>query len=570
MLIIEDIEYRNFLSSGNSPIKINFLKDQLTLICGGNGKGKTMTLDALCFVLFDKAFRNINKPQLVNSINQKNCEVIVNIETGGIKYKIIRGIKPNKFEIWQSGSLINQDPSVKDYQKVLEQQILKMNYRSFTQIVVMGSSSYVPFMKLPTPKRREFIEDLLDIKIFSIMSSLLKDKIKKDKDEIKDLDKDIGNLKEKIELLNSFVKQKTSDQNAIIDRLKYDISEISRKSIKLSNRVKRVQNNVTLLETQREPYDVMDQISDVRMHIAAESRLIEKNQTEKLFYDGSNQCPKCSQEIDPDFKFEIIEELDANTLSIQDKITGYTTDLARLNGLYDEYVRLSAIIKYRQTIVTSMNRTLINNRELVVKKQKEIEDNQVDTSSLSDDRAKIKTYAMDVIEKTERKKELIEQNHYHVACSVLLHDTGLKSKIIKQFIPVINKFVNDYLDRLDFFVSFNLDENFNEVVKSRHRDTFTYDSFSEGQKMRINLALIFAWREVAKLKNSVNTNLVFFDELFDGSLEASAIDLAFEMLGEMKGSNIFVISHRDNIAEKFDNVIHVDMKNNFSYIIEES
>lgn len=558
---------RNFLSVGNSPITIGLTLHQLTLISGGNGAGKSTIMDAICFALYGKAYRNINKPQLVNSINKKQCEVIVEFDIGKKEYKVRRGISPNVFEIFENGILINQDPNIRDYQKVLEQQILKMNYRAFTQIVIMGSGSYVPFMKLAASQRREFIEDLLDIRVFSVMNSLLKVKIKTAKEQQKDCENEIALCREKIALQEAFIKKQVSEKDSIISSIEEEIEQITRDITKCNIVIAKTQEEIDELTLRLDKFDdVSVELADARVSHKTISRKISELREQSEFYDINDECPTCKQDIEDGHKNAIIQVNSSSIAKWQDELLELTAQISKLTAQLTEVDRINGLLRPLNEAISVQNRNISVSNSLTKSKNAQISTMQSNSSSLDEEKAKLRIFAKQLLAADKRKKEIMEQQQYYSASSALLQDSGIKSKIIRQYIPTINKIVNKYLDSLDFFVSFHLNENFEEVVKSRHRDTFTYESFSEGQKLRIDLSLTFAWRDIARMKNSVNTNLVFLDEIFDASLEASAVELAMGLLSNMKDSNIFVISHRDGIADKFNHLISVSLKNNFTFI----
>ena len=570
MLIFKKITASNFLSCGSKPLSIEFDSAKSTLIYGKSGNGKSLWGDALCFVLYNKPYRNINKPQLVNSINQKQCVVELEFTCNSNSYKVIRGIKPAIFEIYENGALLNQDPNIKDYQKVLEQQILKMNYRAFTQTVLIGSGSYIQFMELSAVQRREFIEDLLDIRIFSIMNSLLKDIIKSQKENVKLLDLDIKSVKEKILMQESFISKQEKEREISGTKLKEEKDKILDSSSKIVKRIERISGKVDSLLSKVSNMDSLSEtLSELKLTTKTLNRNSEHLLSEKKFYDDTENCPKCKQSITKDHKDSIFLDIDEKIAEISSNLV---REAEKIKSLESEYLKLDIIsknIRLKQTIISSMNRTLSTNRKLINSIDSKLLESMTDSVSITEEKEKLKELASYGKEKISEKLKLQEELQYSQAANILLQDSGIKAKIIKQYIPVINKLVNGYLDNLDFFVSFNLDENFNEVVKSRHRDTFTYNSFSEGQRRRIDIALLLTWREVAKLKNSVNCNLLFLDEVLDGNFDTSTLDVVLDMIGELKDTNTVVISHRENIIEKFDRSILVNMKNNFTELILE-
>lgn len=567
MIKFTKITYSNFMAVGTSPITIDLDRHHTTLITAVNGSGKSTMLDAVSFALYGRAYRNINKNQLVNSINQKKCEVTIEFEIGKKKYKVFRGIKPNKFEIYENDKMVNQDPNVRDYQKILETQILKMNYRAFTQVVVMGSSSYIPFMKLKPHERRDFIEDLLDIRIFSVMNKLLFQKMKDGKERLKDVETEIKSTKEKIELQESFInsrkKERSDASEKIIHAVQQAKTDISREEDSISD----LEAQIARLEAKLKDYsDVTEQVSELNLEKKRVSRSIQEHDKNKAFYHNTENCPTCRQGIGDDHKAHIILEIDGILDGFYRELDEISAKTKDLQVKVDEMDGINEQITELNSRVSKINQTIHGLNLLVRKYNKELQDLEDDTSSIDADKEKLKDLAKTVVTLVSQRKKMVEDAHYQTIAYNMLMDNGIKAKVIKQYIPVINKLVNKYLNALDFFVSFNLDENFNEVVKSRYRDEFSYDSFSEGEKQRISLALTFAWRDVARMKNSVNCNLVVFDELFDSSLDQTGMDLCIGLLHGLKDTNTFVISHKEGIADKFSSSIKITKKNNFTII----
>jgi len=553
------------LSSGNTPIVIKLNSSHLTLISGKNGSGKSTIVEAIVFGLFGKPYRNINKNQLVNSINQKQCVIDLEFESGKKKYRIVRGIKPHVFEIYENGKLLNQNPNIRDHQKVLETQIIKMSYKTFTQVVMMGSGNYIPFMELQPYQRREFIEDLLDIKIFSAMNTIVKDNIKSLKDEIKDIDTEIKSLKERAIMQKNFIEKqvKEKSQNAQVIRDNINSCLDTNKGIQ-TEISKLLLESETLAESNR-----FDELHEVLGEFRLNQKKIQSSISDlvnsKQLYESIDFCPTCRQTISDQDAKRITNEIDLDIQKCKDELD--VVD-AKLMEIHQSLVDVDAISKQIESInssIAELNEKLNINNAMILRDQVALE-GMTDTTSIDEEKSKLKDYAKRIVKTDSQKKKSVESLHLNTIAANLLQDSGIKAKIIKQYIPVINKLVNKYLTKLDFFVSFNLDENFNESVKSRHRDEFTWGSFSEGQKMRINLALIFTWREIARMKNSINTNIVFFDELLDSSLDGSGMDLALGLLDDMKDSNVFVISHREGSFDKFPSVIQMTSKNNFTMI----
>ena len=569
MIHFKTIRWRNFLSTGNQFTEVELDKHPTTLVIGENGAGKSTILDAICFGLLGKAFRNINKPQLVNSINQKNCVVEIEFRIGRKEYKVIRGMKPGVFEIYQDGNIINQDAAVKDYQKYFEDKILKLNFKSFTQIVILGSASFTPFMQLAQGIRREVIEDILDIQIFSVMNSLLKTRINDMKDKIREIDTQIELGKQKVKLQQDYIKQLEDDQKkrnddiqAKIDKSKEDIKSLEEESRLLTEQYDLLSNSVK----------DDDEISTKRAEMASlykslQAR-IKKVESDILFYEEHDSCPTCAQDISTELKTTTIGKHTHKKEEISNAVDSL------YNKMQDLEVRANEIIETKQTIVSLQNKITGNNANVIAQQnyikaiQTEAERTIDSENSLDSAKGALKVLAKEVVLTAESKSKLKEDSYYLDACSSLLKDTGIKTRIIKQYLPVINKLVNKYLTAMDFFVSFELDEAFNETIKSRHRDDFSYASFSEGEKQRIDLALLFTWRTIAKMKNSAATNLLLLDEVFDSSLDSNGTEFVMTLLNTIGDDvNVFVISHKgDQLLDKFKNQIKFEKHQNFSRI----
>ena len=565
MILFRKVRYKNFMSAGNIPLEVDLDKHDLTLISGKNGKGKSTISEAITFGLYGKAYRNITKPQLVNSINQKQCVVEIEFDIGKKKYLIKRGIKPSIFEIRCDGILVNQDPNVKDYQKVLEQQILKMNYRAFTQVVMMGSGTYVPFMRLKPNERREFIEDLLDIRIFSTMGMLHKEKIKQMREEVSLVDAEIKLAREKFTLQEGFIKRQAADRDNIIAGLCKEIDSLQLETDQHQKDITYQSDMIAELQVKAEKYDGLDEaLSEVKLNAKNIRNIISSFSDEREFYSTIDECPQCKQSVGSDHRTHIVNSVESKIKQQEESLGQIEKELSNLTGEYKKWEDLLTEINSHNTEISRLNKLVSVNVALIATKRQQIENINSNKTNTEEETKKLKDMARAIVAYTKQKQSLQEIGHYQTAISSLLQDSGIKAKIIKQYIPLINKLVNKYLDSLDLFISFNLDEQFNEVVKSRYRDTFTYESFSEGQKMRISLAILFAWRDVAKSKNSVNCNLLFFDETLDSSVDNEGSDMFIDLLRMQKGTNVFVISHKDTMYDKFDHVIRVDMVNNFS------
>jgi DNA repair exonuclease SbcCD ATPase subunit len=569
MITFRSIAWQNFLSTGNSPNKVLLNKSPTTLIIGKNGEGKSTILDALCFSLFGKPFRNINKGQLVNSINGKNCVVEIELSVGSKDYKIIRGIKPNVFEIWAGDELLNQDAASRDYQKILEQQIIKLNYKTFTQVVILGSASFVPFMQLPPAQRREVIEDILDIRIFSIMNQILKEKAQETKDELSKVETEIKSAKDKVESQQTLIQ---TISNAKAESIKAVQTKIDANNTQISTTQSEIDNIVAEITTLKERITGKEKLSeDIEKAKQLKTKLDEKVETcehNAEFFTEHDVCPSCSQDIPEDHKQKIIHDLhnkmQENNKKISDlesALTTLTTKLEDINKIIDEITTKNIDLSTKNSTVTLLNKQI---KDL----ETEIETNKADTTNLDEEKAKLKQLAKDALDKINEKNSLQETRNLEEVASILLKDTGIKTAIIREYLPVMNKLINKYLNAMDAYIHFELDEAFNEIVKSRYRDDFTYASFSEGEKMRIDLAILFTWRQIAKMKNSVNTNLLLLDEIFDSSLDTAGTDYFLNLMNSFgDNSNIFVISHKgDQLFDKFRSVIKFEKRNDFSII----
>lgn len=572
MIIFKSVSWKNFLSTGNSPNKVELDGHSTTLIVGKNGEGKSTILDALTFSLFNKPFRDINKNQLVNSINQKNCVVEIEFNIGPIHYRVVRGIKPNIFEIYQNGTIINQDAAVKDYQKVLEQQILKLNYKTFTQVVILGSASFVPFMQLPVWQRREVIEDILDIKVFSTMNTILKEKIAENKEELSAVDTEIRIITEQAKAQKSLIDslQHSKDQNVKVlrDKIETNITEINDKT----QLVDLLNKDVETLNTQLyEKAEVDKNIDMCKSNMNKLSQKLTQVDEHIEFFTSNETCPSCEQGIQHDHKDKIIQKISSDKKQITDN----------MDMLNSAYTKLSKDLQEKQDVLNQIQdknisiSTEINAMNMLIKSNNALEKEIGELSVQGDidvEKDKIKLLANDALQKNEVKIDLMKEKQLQEIAGVLLKDTGIKTTIIREYLPAMNKLINMYLSAMDFFVKFELDESFNEKIKSRFRDEFTYASFSEGEKMRIDLAILFTWRQIAKMKNSVNTNLLLLDEIFDSSLDVAGTDYFLSVMDTLgENTNVFVISHKgDVLLDKFKNNIRFEKTNDFSSLVTNS
>lgn len=565
MITFNKIRFKNFISVGNNWIEIDLSNTARTLIVGHNGAGKSTVLDAICFALFNKAFRNINKPELVNSIIQKDMMVEVEFTTNKKEYKIRRGIKPNIFEVFVDDVLLNQPGDSRDYQEYLEKIILRMNFKSFTQIVILGSANFTPFMQLPLASRRAIIEDLLDIQVFSVMSSLLKEKASRNKENLSLVENQIEITTAKINLQNKHIEELKKNNDGLV-------KDVNNKILELTETIHRLdtENNILLSENE---IVLKDNSSKLRKKILevvklkTKAEVKEKNiAKETKFYSDNDVCPTCSQDIDHKFKEKIVKK----NKEASEKVENLLSELEKTHKvLLDE---LSIITEQELEIAKKQN-TISSNQRMIKNHQKFIDELKSDIVKLSKKKEQIKkddTLDLEFSSLTDSKTALFEEREYLSTSAVLLKDGGIKTKIIKQYIPVMNKLINHYLSQMEFFVKFEFDENFNEVIKDRTVDERSYSSFSQGEKTRIDLALLFTWRSISKIRNSTSTNIILFDEILDGPLDNSGIDDYIKILEQMtKENNIFIISHKvDQLIEKFPKVIKFEKVKGFSRVKE--
>ena len=567
MVIFTKVRWKNFLSTGNTFTEIQLDQNPSTLVVGENGAGKSTILDALCFALFNKPFRQISKSQLLNSINQREAIVEVEFNTQNKEIKIVRGIKPNVFEIYVDGVMINQNANAKDYQKHLEQQILKFNYRSFTQVVILGSSTFVPFMQLRSQARREVVEDILDIKIFSLMNLVLKTKVREVNTNLTDTKYSHDLTQNKIELQEKYIEDSKNNRDNLLTEKTNLISANEEEIFENKKTETELQKSTnTFLEAMKGEYVVItkiDKLKDVQFSLKDKHN---RESTLITFFQENNECPTCEQHIDETFKSEKIKQNQTSVEKLEEGLNKMSDEMKKVEDKLKEYKKLSKAIqknevemqKYRSTItqLEKFNSTL----ETEIKQLLENEIGKEDIKKL--DKLREKLYSLD-----STSKKYKEELFYFDVARNLLQDTGIKTKIVKQYLPIMNKLVNTYLSSMDFFCNFNLDENFNETIKSRYRDDFSYANFSEGEKMRIDLALLFTWRAIAKMKNSTNTNLLILDEIFDSSLDASGTDDFLKILNTFDKENVFVISHKqDMLFDKFRHTIKFEKSKNFSKV----
>ena len=569
MIHFNYVRLNNFLSTGNNFTEIQLDRSSTTLIIGENGAGKSTILDALCFGLFGKPFRNINKPQLLNSVNASNCLVEVEFKVGGKDVKVVRGIKPNVFEIYINGKMYNQDANARDYQKYLEQQILKLNYRSFTQVVILGSSTFIPFMQLKARHRREVVEEILDIQIFSLMNMILKQKLKTIEADHRELEYKESLTSEKLTLKKRYIQDIQDNRRKLIEEKTVLISgneeEIFKKKRKIADLQDDIEGMHEKISNATKVVEQFDKLNDLN------SQLKTKHRSHKRlikFFEENEDCPTCQQHIDEDYKDTMLSKENKK----YDKLTVGIKELAD---------KLEAT-KVKINIINEVNKNIQSNNVEIAKENssigelekfnttldtevKQLQDGRVDKK----DHEEVVSLQEEFDTVSKEKNKLREEKVYSDAVRTMLTDQGIKTKIIKQYLPIMNKLINTYLTSMEFYVNFTLDENFDETIKSRYRDDFTYASFSEGEKMRIDLALLFTWRAVAKMKNSANTNLLILDEIFDSSLDGTGTDEFLKILNTLSDENIFVISHKqDALADKFRSTIRFEKVKNFSHITE--
>jgi len=569
MILFEKISWKNFLSTGNQPIEVDFQKNTTTLIVGTNGAGKSTILDALTFSLFGKPFRKINKPQLVNSVNEKDCRVEVQFSIGNTNWKVVRGIKPTVFEIYRNDSLLDQSSAALDQQKWLEQTVLKMNYKSFTQIVILGSSTFVPFMQLPAAHRREVIEDLLDIKIFSSMNAIIKEKIRQTRDEIRTLELKKETFKDKVEMQQNFIEELESRGNANINANKEKIAKLDTEvgvyMKKNSSLEEPLQQHIREQEKIVGFADKLRKLGNLKGKISQKVSTITQ---EHKFFTENTVCPTCTQTIEDEFRLNRIREAQDKAKELQ---SGYK-ELEE--AIKEEELRELQFINLSKEI-TNLTNEISKNNIRISGNQKQIRDLEAEIQRIADqlqnrniEHEKLESFKENLKTTYSELGEKKDSINYYDFTYSLLKDGGVKTKIIKKYLPLINQQVNRYLQMMDFYINFTLDEEFNETVQSPIHEDFSYASFSEGEKQRIDLALLFTWREVAKYKNSVSTNLMILDEVFDSSLDSQGTDEFLKIIRYViKNANIFIISHKTGMEDKFESVIRFDKVKGFSHMM---
>lgn len=569
MIVFKKIRYKNFLSTGNAFTEIQLNRSQTTLLTAKNGGGKSTVIDAIVFALYGTPFRKINKPSLVNSINKKDLVAEIEFSISNNEYKVVRGIKPNIFEVYKNGVLINQAADVREYQNHLETNILKMNKSSFCQIVVLGSAMYVPFMVLTPYQRREIIEDLLDIKVFSTMNSLLKQKASNNKESQQEAKYKIDLIKERIELQRELMQKLTQDHDVKVERLEARIEESTKRLEEVALEHERLKTDIDFamsgITDKKKNKKSIDELNLIREKLNDKVNAVSKQIS---FYHDNDTCPTCSQGLDHDFKAEAIAQRQANLTEIQSALPALESSYQKLMDRFSEIEESSKRIRQLELDAASAKAKLEAEWRTQLALEKELLLVKNEATAVIDNGKLVELTSEQGA--AEKELETLMRNGIVLsAAGALLKDGGIKSKIIKQYIPIMNKLINKYLAQMDFFVQFELDENFNETIKSRFRDDFGYQNFSEGEKLRIDLSILFAWRSIAKMRNSASTNLLIMDEVLDGALDANGMDEFLAIIQDLnKDSNVFVISHRgDQLFDKFHSVIKFEKQGNFSRIV---
>ena len=526
-------------------------------------------LDALTFALFGKSFRGIKISQLINSINEKNCEVEIEFSVGSVDYKVVRGQKPKKFEIYRNGELIDQDSKAKDYQKILEEQILKMTYKSFCQVVILGSSNYVPFMQLSSTDRRSVVETLLDIDVFSVMNTLVKSRLQMTKDEIKNIEYKLTITKNKAEEKHKLIKTLEKKSSDSVDKYNEEIQEAKQEIEKQQAEVESLQSEIkTLMISINDDKEVTDSLIQLESEEKSLKSKIKSIDNSKKFYEENDSCPSCKQKIQSHHKDSMYRESDKEKKSVLFSIDTVRSSISKVESRLSDINIVLSDVKDKERSISSRQSKIGASLQYIQKLQKNIESTLSEVEEVNETKDELNDLINEGKGYVEDRKKLVDDQHYYHIAFTLLKDSGIKAKIIKHYLPIMNKLINKYLSDMDFFCQFNLDETFSETIKSRHRDEFTYHSFSEGERLRIDLSLLLAWREVARLKNSVNCNLLILDEVFDSSLDSVGTEEFLKLLTSFGDrANIFVISHKSDImTDKFQNHIMFEKKNNFSRI----
>lgn len=572
MIIFEKIRWKNFLSTGNQFTEIELNKNSSTLIQGSNGAGKSTILDAICFGLFNKPFRKINKPQLVNSINEKDCVVEIEFSIGTLKWKVVRGIKPARFNIYKDDKLLDQDAATLDQQKWLEQNVLKMNFKSFTQVVILGSSTFVPFMQLTPAYRREVIEDILDIQIFSTMNVLLKDRLRQVIEQQKDCGYELKSAEEKVKMLEEYIRNSQTTNEGVIVTKQNEIAKIEEEIFDLQKQINMLEAENLDIDANTTEMDAiqrqLNKLNQLHFKISHNKTDAEKNLD---FFHDNDTCPTCTQNIEKEFKDRKISDLRGKTLQYLDALAKMKDQLEELDKQYTSLQDRRDIKKTNASKVFHLSNIIKRNENSILNIKEECS-RLSDSPDIAKMQGKLEVYQEEYFKTEHKCSEVSKQKDIYEVVSNLLKDSGIKSQIIKKYVPIFNKLINKYLASMDFYANFTLDEEFNEVIKSRYRDAFSYSSFSEGEKQKIDLSILFCWREIARMKNSVSTNLLILDEVFDSSLDTNGTEDLLKILKNLDTStNVFVISHKGEIlTDRFVNNIRFDKVQDFSKIVDEN
>ena len=569
MITFQKITWSNFLSTGQHPTTVNLDQSATTLIIGSNGAGKSTILDALTFSLYGKAFRKINKNQLINTTNEKNCLVVIEFNTNGIDWKVERGIKPNIFKIYRNGEELNQSHSAAEQQKWLEQTVLKMNYKSFTQIVILGSSTFVPFMQLPVSSRREVVEDLLDIKIFSSMNVILKEKIRGIRDEVKTLDHKKISLKDKVDMQKNFIEEISSQSKKTIDQkvetiadLDDEIEKFTKENAYLQEEASAQSNNMQEFVGAREK---LKEYGNIKGKLSQKIQNIVK---EHKFFNENRVCPTCDQHIEEEFRLNRIEDSQNKAQDLQKGYEQLQQAIKEEEDRESQFNDLSQVVSKLLNDINQNNALISGHHQQIRRLESEIQTITSQIENRNTEHEKLEQFRDNLQSTYEELAKRKESISYYDFTYSLLKDSGVKAKIIQKYLPLINQQVNKYLQMMEFFINFKLDEEFNETIETPIHEDFTYSSFSEGEKMRIDLALLFTWREVARFKNSVNTNLLIMDEVFDSSLDGFGTDDFLKIISYViKDANIFVISHKTGMEDKFEQVLKFEKIKGFSSFV---
>ena len=566
MIRLKTVRWKNFLATGNRFIEVELDQKDMMLVVGKNGAGKSTLIDAITFSLFGKPFKKVNKGQLVNSVNERDTLTEIEFSVGTAEWKVRRGIKPNLFEIYHNDRLVNQDAKSMDYQKYLEEKVLKLNFKSFTQIVVLGSASFVPFMQLTANDRRIIIEDILDIGIFSVMKTLLKDRVITLKEEMNELDYQIKLLQEKITLQEKHIKameeESKQKRKSDLDKIKETEQEIHKLNTEINTHQERIDS---LLNSIKDKVVIEKKNQELDKYRSQISKNLKRFTKDKKFFDEKENCPTCEQEIDEEFKKNKLEEVGKGIVEMNYGLSQIEKEVDKVYTRIGEISKSTQEIQKEESQVVLKQSNIHAHNSFIQKLSHEMESLQkeVETDSMN-----VLTKELD--ESKSTRLQYVDQKFYYDVLSNILNDTGIKTRIIKKYLPVINKHVNDYLKDMDFFVNFQLDENFQETIKSRHRDQFSYYSFSEGEKKRIDIALLLTWRDIASMRNSVNVNLLILDEVFDASLDQAGVDDLMKLFNILKHTNLFIISHKlDILDDKFPDKLIVEKVKNFTQVTRE-